>query len=666
MEYRRDIDGLRAVAVLPVILFHAGLDVFQGGFLGVDVFFVISGFLITSILISELRADKFSLINFYERRARRILPALFVVLIATSLIGVVFMPPFEFKEYSQSLVSVVSFLSNIFFYLEIDYFSLGAEEMPLLHTWSLAIEEQYYLLFPPILYITWKINSKSVLAFVTFLAVLSLFSAIYLNAIGNQSASFYWIISRAWELLAGGICALLIHRNSYNFKFLSNIGLGILVASILAWPSNIEHPGIYTLIPVLATCFIILFSNKSSLAYRLLANQYMVGIGLISYSLYLWHQPIFAFLRMKTVGQPSQQFFLMAIVLTFALSFLSYRYVETPFRNKKRYDRKFIFSSSMLLLSLFGLIGLGGHFSNGFHGRFAYIEPYDASSMHSPERENCHSKPEQYITYDDACVYFNDKAAWASFGDSHTVEVAHALAEELKEFNQGVRHLSFSGCAPALDFMLEESKICTKWINEMLEHLEKDMDIKNVLIGFRYSSDIFGDNAPDFPAAPKEVSMNIVGGQVYSDEEKKELYWKNLREIVVRLVESNKNVILMAPVPELPVHISKAAAPFSIFGKDTLVDLQRSTSKNYYNERHAFILEKLDSLNLGDRLKHLRVYELLCSEQGCPAKVGDSILYFDHHHLSVDGARILIKRFFAKNPGLLEETRAPFQISKES
>ena len=666
MEYRRDIDGLRAVAVLPVILFHAGLDVFQGGFLGVDVFFVISGFLITSILISELNSNTFSLINFYERRARRILPALFAVLIATSLAGLVFMPPYEFKEYSQSLVSVVSFLSNIFFYLEIDYFSLGAEEMPLLHTWSLAIEEQYYLFFPLILYVAWKISSRSVLVFLTLLTILSLFFAVYLNAIGNQSASFYWIISRAWELLAGSLCAFLINKNDYDFKFSADIGLGVLVVSILVWPGNITHPGIYTLIPVLATCLIILSLDKSSLAYRFLSSQFLVGIGLISYSLYLWHQPILAFLRIKTVGQPGQQAFFIAIAITFLLALLTYKFIETPFRNKHKYDRKFIFLFSVLFLSSFGLIGLGGHFSQGFYDRFAFIEPYNSADMHSPERKNCHSRPGQYINYDDACVYFNENATWASFGDSHTVEIAHAMAEELKVFGQGVRHLSFSGCAPALNFILEENKVCTQWIKETLEQLEKDKTVNNVLIGFRYSSDIFGDNAPDFPEVPKDVAMEIVDGDTYSDQEKKQLYWAGLEEIVVRLVKSGKHVILMDPVPELPVHISKAAAPFSVFGSDTLVDLQRSTSKSYYNERHAFILEKLSSLNLGDRLKHLRVYELLCSEEGCPAVIGDSTLYFDHHHLSVDGARILIKRFFAENPDLLERKEPSFQMSKDS
>lgn len=178
-----DIDGLRAVAVLPVILFHAGFELFAGGFLGVDIFFVISGYLITSILLLELEENKFSIINFYERRARRILPALFVVLFVTYFVGFVLMPPFEFKEYSQSLVSVVAFLSNIFFYLEIDYFSLAAEAMPLLHTWSLAIEEQFYIVFPPLLFLVWRFADKQILATLITFSLLSFGSVLLLNSL---------------------------------------------------------------------------------------------------------------------------------------------------------------------------------------------------------------------------------------------------------------------------------------------------------------------------------------------------------------------------------------------------------------------------------------------------------------------------------------------------
>ena len=210
VKYRKDIDGLRAVAVLPVIFFHAGFDIFKGGFLGVDVFFVISGFLITSILLTELDSNKFSIVNFYERRARRILPALFSVLTFTYIAGFSLIPAFEFKEFSQSLVSVAMFISNIFYYLEIDYFSIAAEEMPLIHTWSLAIEEQFYIFFPPLLYLIWKINPDKVMSILSILAVLSFSSVILLNSFENNSASFYWIISRAWELLAGSICAVLL------------------------------------------------------------------------------------------------------------------------------------------------------------------------------------------------------------------------------------------------------------------------------------------------------------------------------------------------------------------------------------------------------------------------------------------------------------------------
>jgi peptidoglycan/LPS O-acetylase OafA/YrhL len=656
MDYRKDIDGLRAIAVMPVIFYHAGFASFSGGFLGVDVFFVISGFLITTILLDELNNQKFSIVNFYERRARRILPALFLVLFVTTLVGYIFMPPIEFRGYAQSVVSVVAFMSNIFFYLEIDYFSLAAEEMPLLHTWSLAIEEQYYLFFPPLLYVIWKYSKQLIMPLFISLFVLSIAHMLWLNNSNNPSASFYWIFPRIWELMAGSLCAYW-GRQKENNGVLANIGFGVLLVCIFSWSKELSHPGTFTILPVIGTCLIILYSHKGCLTYKVLSHKSLVGIGLISYSLYLWHQPIFAFISMKSIGKPNPIIILFGLFFTFFLAWLTYKYVETPFRNRREFNRNFILSSSAVLLTAFGFAGLYGHFMGGLPDRFDSLTFYDNTMKSSPKRSHCHSDDKNYIAPVNACSYFNDKISWASFGDSHIVEPTFALAEILEAQGVGVRHHSYSGCSPALNYKINGKELCTQWLNETLSYLENDTSITHVLLGFRYSTYIYRENLSAYPRVPKDVDLNISSINSLSENEKLELYWQSLQEIITRLLESNKTIWLLDPIPELPMHIGKAVLTYSIFGGGRILDdLTLATSKEYYLKRHKFILERLDALSYNDKLIRIPVYDLICSDLGCPAVIENSALYFDDNHLSVEGSRILFDRFIsAREAGIASE-----------
>ena len=650
MQYRKDIDGLRAFAVLPVIFFHAGIDFFKGGFLGVDIFFVISGFLITTILLGELEQNKFSIVNFYERRARRILPALFIVLITTYVAGVILMPALEFKEFSQSLVSVVAFVSNLFFFLEIDYFSLAAEEMPLLHTWSLAIEEQYYIFFPPLLYLIW-VKSKRLLPIILWIMTLASIVAVMIhNHLGQESANFYSPISRAWELMAGSISAYVAHKGMIRVgnKFVADLAFALLLLCLIVWPDNVYHPGLLTILPVVATCAVILYCSPASISYKILSNSFFVFVGLISYSLYLWHQPILALLRLKTVGHPSMVLFALAIGLTFLLAYLSYKYVETPFRNKKRYGRKFIFGYSFVGLACFGLLGITGHFKDGFSSRFDNISQLQASMKSSPKRKTCHSSSTNYIQPSDACEYFGSMVKWASFGDSHTVEPAYALASSLASDDIGLSHHSFSGCPPVFGYTVKGQEVCISWINDTLTHLENDKNISTVLVGFRYTYHLFGDNTELYPSVPSLPSIDIVSDKNLSHQEKIEMYWEGIEHVVKRLLDAEKKVILLEPVPELPIHISKAVTPWSIFSDKTMLDIDTSTSKNYFEERHKVVLDKLESLTPHENLIRLSVYDALCNELGCPAAKNGRALYFDDDHLSVYGSELLIDALNSK------------------
>ena len=374
MKYRAEIDGLRAIAVLPVILFHAGVTQLSGGYVGVDIFFVISGFLITGILSREIEGGNFSLLGFYERRARRILPALFVVLATTSVLGALILLPYELEFLGRSLIAVVFFVSNVLFWQESNYFAASAEFNPLLHTWSLGVEEQYYILFPIFLWMVWRWRKKSVVPLIGLLTVLSFGLAEYLST-EMPSANFYLLPTRAWELLAGSLAALyLLHRPTLTGHLADAVGVlglaGILV-SIFAYDAATRFPSAWTLVPVLGTVGILVSASPQTWVGKLLSYRPFVGIGLISYSAYLWHQPLFAFARiLDTEQHPSTWEMLLLALLSLILAWLSWRFVEQPFRRKEAFTRKCIFSMSGIGGASFIALGTAAIFMHGWPQRF--------------------------------------------------------------------------------------------------------------------------------------------------------------------------------------------------------------------------------------------------------------------------------------------------------
>lgn len=373
MRYRPEIDGLRALAVVAVLLFHADFTTFSGGFIGVDIFFTISGYLITNLIIKEVYEGNFSFANFYERRARRIIPALYMSIFASCIFSYIWMMPDELKNFGQSLVSTTTFSNNILLLLTSDYWDIASEFKPLLHTWSLSIEEQFYFIFPLFLIFLLKYHKKYLSAIIAILLLISLLAAELLSQ-NNPSANFYLAPTRAWELLIGAILALHMRRLNLEsleakgiHQALSLLGLVGVVIPMLYFGKNEISPGLHTLIPVLGASLIIIYAKKSTVIYNLLSYRPIVSIGLISYSLYLWHQPIFSFYRVYSKSPPTGPIKFFLLVLTFGIAFITWRYIETPFRNRKKISRNTIailtifFSLSfitygLLLNSSYGLI----------------------------------------------------------------------------------------------------------------------------------------------------------------------------------------------------------------------------------------------------------------------------------------------------------------------
>ena len=348
MKYRAEIDGLRALAVLPVILFHAGFELFSGGFVGVDVFFVISGYLITLILIEQIESGCFSFADFYERRARRILPALVFVIIISFPFAWAWMNQAQFDSYLKSLIAVSLFSSNMFFWQESGYFAAAAETKPLLHTWSLAVEEQYYLIFPVYLVVAWHFGKKVVFRSVIFFSLISLILCEW--AWRNlPEANFYFAPTRAWELFAGSIAAFFIYdKGVQKSNSLSVLGLAFIVFSIFFYDESTPFPSLYTLVPVTGVALIIIYGSRGTVVSKLLSTKALVGIGLISYSAYLWHQPLFAFFRLRVLEAPSSSQMGLLSIVALVFGFLSWRYIEKPFRNRSLLKKSQIFRLSAL------------------------------------------------------------------------------------------------------------------------------------------------------------------------------------------------------------------------------------------------------------------------------------------------------------------------------
>ncbi|RME58018.1 DUF1574 domain-containing protein [Candidatus Parcubacteria bacterium] len=366
IEYRPEIDGLRAVAVVSVILFHMGIKLFSGGYVGVDVFFVISGYLITSIIYKEIIGQRFSLIEFYERRARRILPALLLITSISIILAWFFLTPAALSKFSKSVIGVATFSSNIVFWLQLQhgYFEESTRYIPLIHTWSLGVEEQFYLLFPLLMILLAKLRYSSLhvilFVFVVGSLCLSIWAVDYQNHQSIVSGAFFLLPTRAWELGIGGLIAIHKKQNltRYSANWINNslalLGMILIIFSMLILDQNSLFPGISAIAPVIGTGLIIFCSNEKTWIGRILSIKPMVLVGLASYSLYLWHQILIAYWYNAHQTDLNTSSIVALILASSILSFLSFRFVEKPFRNRKFLGRK-----TILLMSVISLAGIG-------------------------------------------------------------------------------------------------------------------------------------------------------------------------------------------------------------------------------------------------------------------------------------------------------------------
>ncbi len=634
MDYRRDIDGLRAIAVVPVVLYHAGFAAFGGGFVGVDIFFVISGFLITSLIAPEILQGDFSILRFYERRIRRIFPALFVVMFVCAVAATILFMPQHLKDFSQSLGAATLFLSNVLFWTEAGYFDAPAEFKPLLHTWSLAVEEQFYIVFPPALWALLTFARRSSKAIIIFAAIASFGYSLW-SVKTAPDAAFYLPFTRMWELLLGSMLALGYLpplRNTRAAGWLCGLGFILIAMAVFGYSHATPFPGAAALLPCLGAALVIYArAPVGSLTAGLLHWAPVVNTGLLSYSLYLWHWPLYVFLKYYQLGEVSIADRIGVVLVSFLLAVLSLRFIEAPFRRRQALaSRGSLFATAAICMMVAVIFGAVGHLTHGWPARLSdetkRLAAYSTSV--NPYGSRCHATVKNPIEPSSACQFGSPgKPSLAVWGDSHASMFVPALAEHFGRRGERVIHLSFSGCPPAPDFTradLGQNDRCAKFNDDVLRYLSESSSIRKVLLIARWTTHLT-------PTTQSTITDPAQRLKAYSGA---------LRATVVRLRKAGKEVVIFYPVPEVFMDTPSILARMSVLGRDPS---SLTTSLEAYRERHDWARNLFAELADMPGVTALHPEQVLCDMQKCRVFDGKDVLYHDHNHLTQEGARRVVE-----------------------
>lgn len=650
MKYRREIDGLRAVAVLPVIFYHAGFKAFEGGFIGVDVFFVISGYLITTIILSDMNNQKFSIVTFYERRARRILPALFFVMFCCLPFAWLWLIPEHLKEFTESLAAVSVFSSNIFFWSKSGYFSTASELQPLIHTWSLAVEEQYYVLFPLFLMALWKLRKRWIFGSLIVVAIVSLLAAQW-GAHHKPSATFYLLPTRAWELAIGALIAFYFLYKQEHAEFIKShkktseafgvIGLLFIAYSIFVFDKNTPFPGAYALIPTIGTALIIIFSTSETVIGRFLSIKIMVGIGILSYSTYLWHQPLFAFLRYRSLTEPSVSSFLVLSALSIVLAYVSWRFVENPFRDKKFVSRRSVFAFAVIGSLIFIVTGTAGSFSRGYPDRFNASEMINDAFEQKKLKADCDNKNKNESEDIDFCRFgsdIEDADIIAIFGDSHSTALLPAFDNYGVNNNISVIHNGLNGCPPLIGVGVAPSNagLCEDLSYRQFNYV-KENKIRKVYLAARWSMYTDGDYNGNM------IRMFLVSpdNKEYSKSSSRINFERSIRNTVDLYNNIGTEVFIILQVPQqivLPKMTYYMSEPFENKNKFLIkysVPYEKHLTLQNYNRT---------VINGINGIKIINLDSIFCNENKCVIGNEKHSYYTDYDHISISDNKDLIEK----------------------
>jgi peptidoglycan/LPS O-acetylase OafA/YrhL len=618
ISFRQDINGLRAIAVLAVVFYHADLKLFKGGWLGVDIFFVISGYLISNIIISELNDGTFTFKNFYLRRVRRILPALFSTLLLTIPFAYFFLTPKALEEYIDSLIASIFFFANYHF-MNLDfYIAESTKLMPLLHTWSLAIEGQYYLLFPLFSFIVYKYFKKYFTFFIGFTTIGSL----YLNTLSQSSDKFYRLEFRIWELLLGALVMIL--SSNFKIKHLEKIGLPLMIFPIFYFNDNWINDTEPKLIALIGISLIIFSNTESTLLSKILSFKLISIIGLSSYSIYLIHQPFFAFIKIqneinKQISFYPENFFysysflIFCIFLTLVTGIIQYNFIEVKL-SKSVYLRRFIILS-LLCLFLFTLLG---YLNNFYQNRYDDNElSSQAISYQNLEKfdlkinnETCHILSTE-IKIEELCVSNADEKLKKIIviGDSHSRLF-------LKPFNDifgndySITYATGSSC---VFFTNTTNTRCARSDQEFVIDLLNKSE-NSIIIYFADLQDKINDGDNDF-------IVNV--------------------PLTIQNLAINNKVIVIKQIPLFPVNVVN-----KILSTRMLDEISYPREEWFFNESRLQIEEMYKSIN-NENVFFVDTFEIFCNEiklNSCVGAFQEKIYIYDNNHPSVEGIMLILPK----------------------
>lgn len=638
LNYRPEIDGLRAIAVISVIIYHievfiSGKKILTGGFLGVDIFFVISGYLITSLIVKEFLKDKkISFKNFYFRRAKRILPALLFMISVSIFFAWIYLTPDNFIQYSNSIISSIFFYSNYFFYFEdLVYNSNDSLLKPLLHTWSLAVEEQFYILFPLFFVLCYGFIKKNLIQSFTIILVLFFIAAILITG-SNSSFGFFSNFSRMWEILVGSLLAILEikeKRISIKFeKFLPNLGLALIILSLVFFDNHTIHPSYLTFFPILGVFLIIHFIESNNLIFKFLTNRIISKIGIWSYSLYLWHFPIFAFARNR--GKSLSDFDKLELLgLTFILSIISFYLVEKPFRKIQYNNVKKFTIFIIFVVSLLCAFSYHAQKNKGFEDRVhVFLKNHTRENLWSKVTDKdgrpCFDRNKDFCNLNQ-----NQKKSLILIGDSHLEQLSYSILKNLNnEYN--LVSMNRGGCIYLPDTEKRSIKDgveywnCTLESKILIDEILKSKKNSIILIGGNFKEHLF----------TKTDWKYVINKNITLEE--------NFKRSIFKLLNNNK-VILIYPVPTHNFNLLKRVmneVPKSTFKATAYLEKNPFTTN--YSE---YLKENKKIINFFDEIKDknlFKVYpdQIFCDniKEICFSHKGKDLYYYDKDHLTILGA----------------------------
>ncbi len=654
LKYRPDIDGLRALAILPVVFYHFRVPPFSGGFVGVDIFFVISGYLITSLITDEMRAGHFSILRFYERRIRRIFPALFLVLAGVSCAAFLILFPTDLQRYAMSLIATAGFASNFHFLSTAGYFDAAAETKPLLHTWSLAVEEQFYLVFPALLYLVGRYmvggaSRRNLLLIVAGVFVASLAGGI----VGLRYAplsTFYLLPFRMWELMLGAMLAIGQFRRPASRaakEGIALLGLGSIAWSVFSLTTDTPFPGENALAPCIGAALLI-YANAGgeTAASRLLSMPPIVFIGLISYSLYLWHWPLLVFARYATLRDLTPVETSALILASGLLATLSWAYVEKPFRSRDRVGRKTVFQFAGAAVAAAVIFGTIDAYGQGFPWRFApeIREILAASLDRDPALARCFDPSLDAVRTRRLCRIGAENGSEPSFvvwGDSHADALLPVIVDAEREKGRSGYDAATPSCPPLAGVTVSRFPGCLAFNDEVLK-LAMDPKIDEVVLVGLWA--YYTEGIPYGKANASELILTDDRSRAASRAENRAVFARSLERTVAALSHAGKRVVIVASVPEVGVLVPETLARIRLAG--TKKDI-RPTLEDYFL-RQGFAFDQFAAMHAKFGAIILNPHRILCGITVCEVVEGGRLLYRDENHLTSFGARKLLPLFRAE------------------